>query len=109
MQSPAQSKTRLPMPSICATSGLGPLRRHSRLFPLLAAAALASACARVPELEDRLTPDLRGAAYPALVPLEDALHPGTSAAEESKALEDTLEARAARLQARADRLRAAQP
>ncbi|ATG42748.1 hypothetical protein PhaeoP18_00777 [Phaeobacter piscinae] len=109
MQSPAQPKNRLPMPIICATPASAPVRPYSRLFPLLAAAALISACARVPELEDRLTPDLRGADYPALVPLEDALQPRTPAAEESKALEDTLDARAARLQARADRLRAAQP
>ncbi|MFV1462992.1 MULTISPECIES: hypothetical protein [unclassified Phaeobacter] len=76
---------------------------------LLTAAVLLCGCARVPELEDRLTPDLRGADYPALVPLEQALTPETPPAEESKALQQTLEARAARLQARADALRAAQP
>ena len=71
--------------------------------------AVASACVRVPELEDRLTPDLRGTAYPDLIPLESALATSPAPAKESQAIEQSLEARAARLQARADALRNAQP
>ncbi|WP_251363773.1 hypothetical protein [Epibacterium ulvae] len=58
-------------------------------------------CSRVPELEDRLTPDLRGAAYPTLIPLGDALPPQTVPAEEGADLDAELKARAARLKARA--------
>ncbi len=61
----------------------------------------AMGCSRVPEIEDRLTPDLRGAAYPELIPLQDALPPQTSPAEEGAELDAELKARAARLKARA--------
>ncbi|APG46264.1 hypothetical protein [Phaeobacter porticola] len=114
MQSPAQSRTLtktqvLPTPQAAATRAKTSHRpRAAHLVMVLAGLAIAG-CTRVPELEDRLTPDLRGSEYPALVPLEDALQPSARPAEESKALEDNLTARAARLQARAEALRNAQP
>lgn len=75
---------------------------------LAAAVAAASACTRVPELEDRLTPDLRGAGYPTLLPLDTALQPLPPPAVASRQLEHELNARGARLQRRAEALRNAE-
>ena len=74
----------------------------------LVALALAAACTRVPELEDRLTADLRGAPYPDLVPLEGALEPLPPPRQKAQALEQQLNARSTRLQRRAEALRAAE-
>ncbi|MFS4582542.1 hypothetical protein [Phaeobacter sp. C3_T13_0] len=111
MQSPAQFEIRPEMPENRAApaGAVDAIRQAVPALAMMTAAAVIAGCTRVPELEDHLTPDLRNAQYPALVPLEDALEASTLPAEESKALENTLEARAARLQARADALRAAQP
>ncbi|MVO15698.1 hypothetical protein [Parasedimentitalea huanghaiensis] len=69
-------------------------------------ALMAAACTRVPELEDQLTPALKRADYPMLVPLESAAPPLPDPAIESTALEQELAARSARLQARAGALAA---
>ncbi|UWQ73702.1 hypothetical protein [Leisingera sp. M658] len=64
--------------------------------------ATAAACTRVPELEDRLTPDLRGAGYPELLPLDDALEPLDQPQQASADLQDELDARSDRLKRRAE-------
>lgn len=67
-------------------------------------ALMAVACTRVPELEDQLTPALKRADYPILVPLDSAAPPLPDPVIESTALEQELAARSARLQARAHAL-----
>jgi len=61
----------------------------------------AAACTRVPELEDRLTPDLRSADYPKLLPLDDALEPLDPPQQASEELQEELDSRSARLKRRA--------
>ncbi len=75
------------------------------LIILLAAAC--TACTRVPEIEDRLTADLRGTPYPDLLPLDQSLAPLPTPQDQSRDLEEQLDARSARLKARADALRRA--
>lgn len=65
------------------------------------------ACTNVPELDDKLTPQLRNAQYPKLVPLHETLGPPVSPRDEAAELEEQLNARVASLQARAQRLQAA--
>lgn len=72
--------------------------------PLLLAAA--AACTNVPELEEGITPDLRSAAYPDLVPLDGLLEPLPAPARQSAETQAELDARAARLRARAAALEA---
>ncbi|WP_044008419.1 hypothetical protein [Leisingera methylohalidivorans] len=79
----------------------------ARIAILLALAA-AAACTRVPELEDRLTPDLRGAGYPDLLPLDDALEPLDPPQQASADLQDELNARSARLKRRAEAVKNAE-
>ncbi|SCZ64437.1 hypothetical protein SAMN04488118_105241 [Epibacterium ulvae] len=71
---------------------------------LFAAGALA-ACSNVPELDDQISPALRDADFPTLLPLDTALNatglPNVTPAAEGKAVQDDLAARAARLRARA--------
>ncbi len=74
---------------------------------LVLLAVMATGCTRVPEIEDRLTADLRAADYPDLVPLDKALLPMPSPTEQSITLEQQLDARSARLKARAEALRRA--
>lgn len=83
------------------------MRKLLQLTGFLALAA-AAACTRVPELEDRLTPDLRDAPYPALLPLGSALAPLPPPRQEAEALEQELDARSRRLQQRAEALRNAE-
>lgn len=86
------------------------MRTRARItvyLALITAAAIA-ACTRVPELEDRLTPDLRNAPYPKLLPLDRTLEPLASPAVANEELEQQLDARAARLQRRAEALRNAE-
>jgi hypothetical protein len=75
---------------------------------LIVLAAASPACTRVPEIEDRLTPDLKGADYPALLPLDEGVPPLPTPQEQSAELEQQLDARSARLKARAEALRRAQ-
>ena len=76
-------------------------------FALVCATAIAvvTGCTRVPEIEERVSDDLRSAPYPALIPLHSALEPLPSATEAGASLEEALNARRDRLQRRADRLR----
>jgi hypothetical protein len=64
--------------------------------------ATAAACTRVPELEDRLTPDLRDAGYPELLPLDRSLAPLVPPQQAGEDLKDELDARSARLKRRAE-------
>jgi hypothetical protein len=68
----------------------------------------AAACTRVPELEDRLTPDLRGAGYPKLLPLDNALEPLDPPQQAGEELQQELDARSARLQRRAEAVKNAE-
>jgi len=70
-------------------------------------ALTATACTRVPELEDQLSANLRAADYPALVPLDQAVEPLPLPGTQSEELEQQLAARSARLQNRANALNAA--
>ena len=79
----------------------------TRIAFLLAMTA-AAACTRVPELEDRLTPDLRGAGYPELLPLNSALEPLDPPQQASTELQEELDARSARLKRRAEAVKNAE-
>ncbi|MEX0367669.1 MAG: hypothetical protein AB3N22_16490 [Ruegeria sp.] len=69
----------------------------SRAIVLIALAG----CTQVPALDERLTPDLRNAPYPRLIPLDDALGPPHNPQQEASELEDQLTARRDQLAARA--------
>ncbi|MDK3019482.1 hypothetical protein [Pseudodonghicola flavimaris] len=91
----------LPVPSFTAL-------RQTRLRlmgPLGLLLLTATACTPVPELEDRITGDLRATPYPALVPLDQALAQQAPAPQAAEDLETQMRARQARLDARAARLR----
>lgn len=75
---------------------------------LLPAAALTLACTRVPEIEDRLSPDLRASKYPTLMPLGQTVQLLANPSSQSDELEADLDARASRLRARAKALREAE-
>lgn len=86
-----------------------PLRfAHLTLFALLPMVVVAAACTRVPEIEDRLSPDMRSANYPPLLPVDQLVTPLPVPEEQSSDLEQEMAARTARLQARAEELRNAQ-
>ena len=71
---------------------------------VLAVLALVPGCIQVPELDSVVPEWTEDAAYPALIPLGPE-HAATSApAEDTRRIETTLNARRARLQARARRL-----
>lgn len=70
------------------------------LLALTILVALA-ACTQVPELEDHLTPQLRRADYPTLIPLDETLGPRPDPAAEATEIEEELAARVAALQNRA--------
>lgn len=73
------------MLKICACVGIG----------------LLSACTQVPKLQEQITDDLKQAAYPDLVPLDQTLAPLPDPTTASSELERELAARRARLRARA--------
>lgn len=64
-------------------------------------------CSNEPELTNRLSPELRNAAYPDLLPIEDLVPVLPTPQEESAALEQDLDARSKRLERRAEALRRA--
>lgn len=65
-----------------------------------------AACTQVPELNERVPPDVKTADYPDLVPLDEALGPPDNPEDEAKKLEDSLQARREALAARAQKLKA---
>lgn len=65
----------------------------------------ATACTRVPEIEDQLTKDLRAQPYPALQPLDRTLAAQPAPEVAVREVQDDLAARSRRLKARADALR----
>ncbi|MGR3617056.1 MAG: hypothetical protein ACU0BB_13565 [Paracoccaceae bacterium] len=64
-------------------------------------------CTRVPEIEEKITPDLKAAKYPELRPLTGDLGPLPPPAGQSEQLEASLSARSERAKQRADALKAA--
>ncbi|MEL0436121.1 hypothetical protein [Phycobacter sp. K97] len=82
-------------------------RRFTTSALLIVLAAACGACTRVPEIEGRLTADLRDADYPDLLPLDQGLAPLPAPQDQSRELEEQLDARSARLKARAEALRRA--
>ncbi|MEQ3671586.1 hypothetical protein [Pseudophaeobacter sp.] len=71
-----------------------------------AVAALAG-CSNDPELRNQLTPELRNADYPPLLPIEDLVPLQPAPEQQSTQLEQNLNARSNTLQRRADALRRA--
>ena len=71
-----------------------------------AVAALAG-CSNDPELRNQLTPELRNADYPPLLPIEDLVPLQPAPEKQSTQLEQNLNARSNTLQRRADALRRA--
>ncbi|WP_246149673.1 hypothetical protein [Tritonibacter litoralis] len=76
-----------------------------RMVLSLFLAAAVTACTRVPEIESKLTPDLRGAAYPTLLPLDDAVPTQVAPTVQGQELDAELKARAQRLKSRAAALK----
>lgn len=64
-------------------------------------------CVNEPELNTHVTPDLRDAAYPDLVPLDDLVAPLPIPQDARTDLEQDLQARSNRLERRAEALRRA--
>lgn len=77
-----------------------------RLLKTCAVLLLAAACSNVPELEEGITPDLRRVDYPELVPIDALIAPLPAPAGQSGEIQAELDARAARLKARAQALEA---
>jgi hypothetical protein len=67
-----------------------------------------AACTHEPELNNSVTPDLRNADYPDLLPLEGLLPPLPAPETQSAELEQELKARSSNLERRAEALRRAQ-
>lgn len=97
------------MPVLAPFSHLAPIRRLTGVAVLTALALSAAACSRVPELENQLSADLRSQPYPKLLPLGTALAAEPLPEEESAALQQSLDARAAELKRRADALKQREP
>lgn len=81
----------LPLMLLCASLGCATL----------------TGCTNEPELRDRVTPDLRQAAYPDLLPSDQLVPSLPTPQDQGTALEQELEARSARLDRRAEALRRA--
>ncbi|MCD9148625.1 hypothetical protein [Pseudophaeobacter flagellatus] len=69
--------------------------------------ATLTGCSNEPELNNRLTPELRAAAYPPLRPIDDLIAPQAAPEDAAEQLQKTLKARSARLDRRAEALRRA--
>ena len=74
------------------------LRLAFCLLPIMAA------CTQVPELNDKVSPQLKNANYPKLVPIDQALGPPVAPEEEAKKVTEQLEARRDSLKRRASAL-----
>jgi hypothetical protein len=77
------------------------------VFASLGVTALTQ-CTHEPELSNQVTPDLRNADYPDLLPLEGLLPPLPAPETQSAELEQELKARSSNLERRAEALRRAQ-
>jgi hypothetical protein len=66
---------------------------------------LPAACTQFPALDSRATPEMQAADYPALVPIDPLLAKATAGQVNTTQTEQVLDARVARLQARAAGLR----
>lgn len=75
-------------------------------FGLITLAVL-TGCANVPEIGERVAPDLRDAPFPKLLPIDGLLAQTPAPQEEAAEITAGLDARVARLRARADALRGA--
>ncbi len=73
------------------------MRGISRIAAFLALGA----CVQVPELNERVPPELRDAPYPTLRPLDDTLGPAVDPVSEAEELDERLSGRVQSLQARA--------
>lgn len=80
---------------------------HARLICACILALAASACTRVPELDDQRSETLKSSAYPALLPLDRLVAPLPDPQADSATLEQELTARSSRLQTRANALNTA--
>lgn len=81
---------------------------HKFLFLSVLTLCLPAACTQFPALDGSVTPELRDAAYPDIVPLGSLLAQADAARGAPRAgpaVQDALEDRVARLRARAERLR----
>lgn len=74
------------------------LRLAFCLLPIMAA------CTQVPELNDKVSPQLKNAKYPKLVPIDQTLGPPVAPEEEAKKVTEQLEARRDSLKRRASAL-----
>ncbi|MAY87558.1 MAG: hypothetical protein CML02_12665 [Pseudooceanicola sp.] len=83
-----------------------------RIRAVLASTALVASvagCIDVPDLGERIAPDLRDAPFPTLIPLDASLTTPATPKEDGAKLARQLDARRAALQARARRLQAGAP
>lgn len=81
-------------------------RPSPRLLPALVAGCLLTAgCAEIPALEGTISPEAAAAPYPKVLPVERILDGAAAAQSATPETQAQLEARAAGLRARADRLR----
>lgn len=81
------------------------MKRTRRLWILPCAALVLGACTQFPALDRTLTPELVGADYPALVPVEPLLATASAGRVDPVQTQAGLEGRVSRLRARAARLR----
>lgn len=85
-----------------------PLPRKIKTIPeiagLIFAVGVMTGCTQVPELGDRVTPEIKDAAYPLLVPLDESLTTPPNPMVEAAEVEETLIARVQRLKNRAKQL-----
>lgn len=70
----------------------------------LSLAVVLSACVDIPELGDRVAPDLRDAPFPQLLPIDVILDQTPAPQEQAVEVQNDLAARVAALRARAARL-----
>ena len=81
--------------------------RPFTLWTVVFALTVTAACTRVLEIEEKISPDLKSAKYPALVPLTDKFASQSLPGDESVKLEASLNAQGAAAQRRAEALRQA--
>lgn len=75
----------------------------------MALVATVAGCIDVPDLGEKIAPDLRDAPFPKLIPLDASLTTPPTPREDGESVARQLDARRAALQARAKRLQAGAP